>query len=100
MTPMLAQILSKQETIVAVVAAVIVLAIATLGIQDVGRFSFRRVRAIAGVSFVEAIRRRVLYVTPLAILGVIAISQLTRPFDEQDAIRQTTRYCLFAAGMI
>jgi hypothetical protein len=100
MTFTLAQVLSKQESIVAIVAAVIVLAIAAFGFQDVGRFSFRRVRAIAGVSFREAIRRRVLYVTPLAMVGVIAISQLTLPFDEQDAIRQTTRYCLFAAGMI
>src|SRR5256885_1708713 len=91
---------SHQDWIVAFVAVLIVLAVAAIGWKDVIRFAFRRVRAIAGVSFRESIRRRVLWITPLAIVGVIAITQLTRPFDEQDAIRQTVRYCLFASGLI
>src|SRR5689334_20713277 len=91
---------SHQDIIVAIIGTVIVLAIVAIGWKDVARFAFRRVRAIAGVSFREAIRRRVLWITPLAIIGVIAITQLTRPDDEQDAIRQTVRYCLFASGLI
>jgi len=47
-----------------------------------------------------SIRRRVLWVTPLAMLGIVAVSQLSHPFDEQDAIRQTTKYCLFASGVV
>src|SRR4051812_39871415 len=91
---------SHQDIIVAIVGCLIVAAIVALGWKDVIRFAFRRVWAIAGVSFRESIRRRVLWITPLAIVGVIAITQLTRPFDEQDAIRQTVRYCLFASGLI
>ena len=41
-----------------------------------------------------------LWITPLAILGVIVVSQLQRPLDEQDAIRQTTKFCLFATGLL
>ncbi len=63
-------------------------------------FVFRRVRAIASVCFSESIRRRVLWITPLAILGVIVVSQLQKPIDEQDAIRQTTKFCLFATGLV
>jgi ABC-type transport system involved in multi-copper enzyme maturation permease subunit len=91
---------SHQDLIVAIVAALIVVGVVALGWKDITRFAFRRVQAIAGVSFRESIRRRVLWITPLAIIGVIAITQLTRPDDVQDAIRQTVRYCLFASGLI
>lgn len=91
---------TPQDRIVAIVAAVVVVLVAAIGWRDVSRFGFRRVRAIAGVSFRESIRRRVLWITPLAIIGVIAITQLTKPNDEQDAIRETVRYCLFASGLI
>ena len=71
-----------------------------VGLKDVLRFSPRRVRAIASVCFRQSIRRRVLWITPLVILGVIIVSQFQRPIDGQDAVRQTTGYCLFATGML
>lgn len=71
-----------------------------VGAKDFARFSGKRIWAISGVCFDESIRRRVLLITPLAILGVIIVSQLQRPLDEQDAIRQTTKFCLFATGLI
>lgn len=83
-----------------IAAAVIVLAALAIGYRDVGRFRLRRVRAIAGVCFAESIRRKILWITPLAIVGVVAVSQFARPADEQDAIRQTLKYSLFAAGLI
>src|SRR5206468_6784643 len=52
------------------------------------------------VVWLEAWRRRVFLITPLAIVGVIIISQLQRPLDEQDAIRQTTKFCVFATGLL
>ena len=86
--------------LVPIAAAVITIGVLIYGLRDVSRFRLRRVRAIAGVCFTEAIRRRVLWITPLAIVGVIAVTQLTRPLDAQDAIRQTTKYCLFATGLV
>ncbi len=80
--------------LVAVVVAV------AMGHGDMLRFRMRRVNAIAEVCFRESIRRRVLWITPLAILGVVVVSQLQKAMDEQDAIRQTTKYCLFIAGLI
>src|SRR5215218_5767570 len=78
----------------AVIAGVVV------GYGDLLRLSFRRIWAISGVCFDESIRRRVLWITPLAIIGVIIVSTLQRPIDEQDAIRQTTKFCLFATGFL
>lgn len=79
---------------------VIVAAIA-LGLwKDLPRFSFARIRAVARVGFIESIRRRVLWVTPLAMLAVILVAQFQKPIDELDAIRQTTKFCLFATGML
>jgi hypothetical protein len=68
--------------------------------RDVQRFRFPRVRAIAGVCFAESIRRKVLWITPLAIVGIIAVTQFTKGADEQDAIRQMAKYCLFATSLI
>lgn len=76
------------------------LGLLVIGFADLRRFSFMRVRAIAGVCFRESIRRRVLWITPVAILGVIIVAQLQRPADEQDAIRQTIKFCLIATGML
>jgi len=59
-----------------------------------------RVWAISDVCFAESIRRRVLWVTPLGILGVIAISLLQHPVDQQESIRQTIKFCLFASGTL
>jgi hypothetical protein len=83
-----------------IIAAVIVLLGLALGLADLMRISPKRIWAIGSVGFRESIRRRVLWVTPLAMLGIIAVSQLSHPFDEQDAIRQTTKYCLFASGIV
>jgi ABC-type transport system involved in multi-copper enzyme maturation permease subunit len=81
-------------------AAIVVLGLAVFGISDLLRFSIKRIWAISGVCFDESIRRRVLWIIPLAILGLIIVVQLQQPFDEQDAIRQTTKFCLFATGMV
>ena len=70
------------------------------GLRDLFRFSIGRTRAISSVCFAESIRKRVLWLTPLAIAGVIVVSQFQRPLDEMDAIRQTTKFCLFAAGLL
>src|SRR2546422_5135043 len=73
------------------------------GLGDVmraARGGWKRVWAISGVCFDESIRRRVLWITPLAILGIVIVSQLQRPLDEQDAIRQTIKICLFTTGML
>jgi ABC-type transport system involved in multi-copper enzyme maturation permease subunit len=78
----------------AIIAGVVV------GRSDLLRLNFKRIWAISGVCFDESIRRRILWITPLAIIAVIIVSQLQRPIDEQDAIRQTTKFCLFATGFL
>jgi hypothetical protein len=70
------------------------------GAKDLLRFSGVRSWAISAVSFDESIRRRVLLITPVAILGVVIVSQLQNPTDAQDAIRQTIKVALFATGMV
>jgi ABC-type transport system involved in multi-copper enzyme maturation permease subunit len=83
-----------------IAGAIVVVGLLGLGFRDTTRFSLKRTWAISSVCFDESIRRRVLWITPLAILGVIIVAQLQRPFDEQDAIRQTTKFCLFATGLL
>jgi len=83
-----------------IAGAIVVIGLVGFGLRDLLRFSPRRVWAISSVSFAESIRRRVLWITPLAILGVIIVSQLQHPIDEQDAIRQTIKFCLFATGLV
>lgn len=83
-------------TIVAVIALIGI----AIGWRDLLRFRFRRLWAISDVSFAESIRRRVLWVTPLAMLGVIVVSQLSRPSDEIDVVRQTLKFSLFASGLV
>ena len=82
------------------VAAAIVLVGLVYGFADIARLSPVRVWAISSVSFAESIRRRVLWVTPVAIVGIIAVAQFLDPVDPQDALRQTTKVCLFATGMV
>lgn len=81
-------------------AAIVVLGLFVYGIKDIARFRIRRAWAISSVNFAESLRRRVLWITPLAILGCIIVAQLQHPVDEQDAIRQTTKFCLFASGLV
>ncbi len=84
-----------------IVAIVALLVAVVFGLwKDLPRFSITRTWAVSNVSFTEAIRKRVLWVTPLAIVAVIVVSQFQKPVDELDAIRQTTKFCLFATGML
>ena len=83
-----------------VAAALIVVGFLVSGLGDISRLSLTRIWAISGVCFQESIRRRVLWITPLAIVGVIVAVQLLNPIDEQDAIRQTIKYALFATGTL
>jgi ABC-type transport system involved in multi-copper enzyme maturation permease subunit len=83
------------------IAGVIVIGgMLVFGMNELSRLQFRRVWAISDVCFSESLRRRVLWVTPFAILGVIAVSLLQHPVDEQEAIRQTIKFCLFASGTL
>ncbi len=83
-----------------VLAAIILVLTLIFGLGDLLRFSGKRIWAISSVCFAESIRRKVLWITPVAIIGVMVVAQLQRPTDEQDAIRQTTKFCLFATGMV
>ena len=82
------------------VVALILIFLLTAGLKDVLRLSMTRIAAIAGVCYSESIRRRVLWIIPLAIIGLIIVVQLQQPTDEQDVIRQTTKFCLFATGLV
>src|SRR5688500_1356786 len=79
---------------------IVVVGLLVIGLGDLLRFSPTRVWAIGGVSFRQSIRRRVLWITPLVIVGGIIVSQLQKAVDAQDAIRQKTMFCLFATGML
>ncbi len=79
---------------------IIVFGLFIYGLRDLLIFSPSRVWAISSVCFAESIRKRVLWITPLAILGVILISQFQRPIDEADAVRQMLKVCLFASGVV
>jgi hypothetical protein len=95
------QRLTQSQVIGLSLAAVIVIGgLFVYGLGDLVRLSLVRVWAISSVVFSESIRRRVLWVAPLAMLGVIVVSQLQRSVDEQDAVRQTIKYCLFASGFL
>ncbi len=83
-----------------ILAALILIVGVLVGFGDLRRFSVRRIWAISGVCFDESIRRRILWITPVAILGIIVVSQLQKPLDEQDAIRQTVKICLFTTGLL
>lgn len=70
------------------------------GLSDLTRLRFSRVWALSSVSFAESIRRKVLLVTPLGILGVMAVALLQHSIDPQEAIRQGIKFCLFASGIL
>lgn len=89
-----------QENLWWLVPAVVVALAIAIGVSDVARFSLSRAWAISSVCFQESLRRRVLWVVPLAIVGVLAVSAFQQPIDVQDAIRQQLKFCLFAAGML
>ena len=84
-----------------IIAGIVVVAcLGFYGGMDLLRFSIGRTRAVASVCFAESIRKRILWLTPLAILGVVLIAQFQRPLDVQDSIRQTTKFCIFASGLL
>jgi hypothetical protein len=83
-----------------VVGVIVAVGLLGMGAGDLLRFSARRIWAISGVCFRESIRRRVLWIIPLAVVGVIVVSQLQRAVDEQDALRQTTKFCVFVSGLV
>ncbi|MGE5611889.1 MAG: ABC transporter permease, partial [Bacillota bacterium] len=80
--------------------AIVLVGLVGLGLRDLLRFSVVRTLAIASVNFRQAVRRRVLWITPLLMIAVIIINQFQRPLDAQDAMRQTTMICLFATGLL
>ncbi len=84
----------------AVAGLIVVMGLFVYGLKDVLRLSPGRMWAIGGVCFRDAIRRKVLWVTPLAMLGVIVISLLQKPVDQPDAIRQTIKFCFFASALV
>ena len=90
----------KTNTAVQAGLVIVLVGLFGIGLRDLLRLSPRRVGAIASVCFRQSIRRRVLWITPLVILGVIVVSQFQKALDPQDAIRQTAVYCLFATGLL
>ena len=78
----------------------VVLGLGVYGLRDLLKFSVGRAWAVGGVVFRESVRRRVLWITPLAMLAVLLLVRLQNPADEADAIRQATRFCLFASGLV
>ena len=88
------------KTLSLLLAGLLVLALLVYGLRDLVRFSLYRTWAIGGVVFRESIRRNVLWITPLAMLGVLLLVQLQDPADEADAIRQALRSCLFATAVV
>ena len=89
-----------QHTDWVIAGLIVFLGLFVYGFGDVLRISLMRIRAVASVCFRESIRRRVLWLTPLAIIGVLVVSQFQRPLDDQDAIRQVTKFCIFSAGIL
>ena len=83
-----------------VLFGLVIFAFLVFGLRDLVRLSWTRISAISSVCFQESIRRRVLWITPLAIVGAVVVSQLQNALDPQDAIRQTTKVCLFATGLV
>lgn len=84
----------------AVSGLIVLLGLIIYGLKDVVSARPARVWAIGTVCFRDAVRRRVLWITPLAMVGIVLVSQFQKPFDEQDAVRQTVKLCLFTTGLV
>ena len=86
----------------AILLAVIIVALGLFvyGLRDIGKLSLRRMLAVASVARREGIRRKVLWVTPLAMLAVVLLVRLQSPTDESDAIKQALTFGMFASGLI
>lgn len=71
------------------------------GLKDVLRFSSGRAWAISSVVFRESIRKRILWLAPVAMLVVVGLSQfIVKSIDPADSIRQTIQFVLFASGFL
>jgi hypothetical protein len=92
--------LSYSPQMMMTAAAIGVLGLLVYGMFDVLRFSLARVMAVGKVLFKDALRKKILWVAPVVMLGVLVVVQLQRPVDELDAIRQTVKACLFASGLM
>jgi ABC-type transport system involved in multi-copper enzyme maturation permease subunit len=91
---------STEGTVWLVAAVIVIGGLAVFGLDDVRRASLYRTWAISSVCFAESIRRKVLWVIPLAVLGVLAVSLLQHSLDPQESLRQTIKFCLFATSLI
>ncbi len=85
---------------VAVATLVVLVGLGVYGFRDLRRLSGRRIGAVAGLTFREGVRRRVLWITPLAIGAVLLLVSLADPLDEARAIAQSVGVCLFASGFV
>jgi ABC-type transport system involved in multi-copper enzyme maturation permease subunit len=84
-----------------VIATVIItVGIFVYGWNDVVRTHWQRVWAISGVCVTESLRRKVLWLTPLAMIGIVVVCQFQVAASPQDVIQQTTKFCLFASAML
>lgn len=73
------------------------------GLRDTLRFvsgGFVRAWAISGVCFQDAIRRKVMILPFVAMLGIVLVSQLQHPLDQQDAIRLDIKFCFFTTALL
>ena len=84
----------------AVAALVVLVGLGVYGFRDLRRLSGRRIGAVAGLTFREGVRRRVLWITPLAMAAVLLLINLGNPLNETNAIAQAVGVCLFASGLV
>jgi hypothetical protein len=92
--------LSPQQIGLIVAGVFVLFSLFVYGIGDLLRLSIGRVAAISSVVFRDSIRKRILWLAPLAMFGVVLVSQYQRSVDEADSIRQTVKFCLFASGFL
>lgn len=93
--------LSPQQIGLIVAAIFVVLSLFVYGLKDVARFSLSRAWAIGSVVFRESIRKRILWLAPVAMLVVVGLSQfIVKSIDPADSIRQTIQFTLFASGFL
>jgi hypothetical protein len=85
---------------IAVAVIIVVLGLFVYGFADLAKFTPKRIWAVSGVVFRESIRRKILWLTPLAMFGIVILTGLQEPDDGADAIRQTLQFCLFASGLL
>ena len=83
-----------------VAGCIVVLGLFVYGWPDLIRTHWRRVWAISGVCQTESLRRGVLWVTPLAIVGVVVVSQFQHAANPQDSVRQIIKFCLFTSALL